>query len=148
MTYRTYEVEAGEAQYAAIVADLHARLFPTLIFPYPHHGDWWVTWKGEEPVAFAHLEPTTYYPNCGYFGRVGVLPGHRGHGLQMRLMKAAEWTARNVHRWEALYSDTTRNPHSAANFRRLHWVEFEPDADKKKNWQVNRYTKFWRKDLQ
>lgn len=146
-SYRVYEVEAGEAKFAAIVADLHARLFPTLIFPYPHYGDWWVAWHGDVPVAFSHQEPTTYYPNSGYFGRVGVLPGHRGHGLQMRLMRAGEWKAKRVHGWEALYSDTTRNPHSAANLRKLGWVEFDPNADKKVGWQVNRYTKFWRKEL-
>jgi GNAT superfamily N-acetyltransferase len=147
MTYRAYPVEAGEAKNAAIVATLHARLFPKLIFPYPHYGDWWVVWHGEEPVAFAHMSPTLYYPNTGYFGRVGVLPEHRGHGLQARLMKMAEWTARKVHAWEALVSDTTRNPHSAANFIRCGWSEFEPEEAHRKGWAVNRYTKFWRKGL-
>lgn len=146
MTYRAYLVPAQEAKYAAIVADLHARLFPTLIFPYPHYGDWWVVWKGNDPVAFAHMEPTTYYPNTGYFGRVAVLPAHRGHGLQSRLMRLAERQARN-HCWEAIVSDTTRNPHSAANFVRCGWSQFEPEEGHRREWAVNQFTRFWRKGL-
>lgn len=146
MTYRAYLVPANEAKYAAIVADLHARLFPTLIFPYPHWGDWWVAWHGEKPVAFAHQEPTAFYPNTGYFGRVGVLPEHRGHGLQSRLMKMAAKRARRAHAWEALVSDTTRNPHSAANFERCGWVRFEPAPEHRKQWG-SRQTIYWRKEL-
>jgi GNAT superfamily N-acetyltransferase len=144
-TYRAYLVPANEAKYAAIVADLHARLFPALIFPYPHYGDWWVVWHNDDPVAFAHMSATTYYPNSGYFGRVGVLPKHRGHGLQARLMRMAEKRGRG-HTWEALVSDTTRNPHSAANFERLGWVQFDPEPALRANWG-SRNTKYWRKDL-
>lgn len=142
MTYRAWLVPANEAKYAAIVADLHARLFPSIIFPYPHYGDWWVVWHKEKPVAFAHQSPTTYYPNSGYFGRVGVLPAHRGHGLQLRLMKMAEKRARKAHAWEALYSDTTCKPHSAANFEKLGWARFEPETP----WGTAR-TVYWRKEL-
>lgn len=141
MTYRAYMVPAHEAKYAAIVADLHAQLFPNIIFPYPHYGDWWVVWHNDKPAAFSHMSPTTYYPNCGYFGRVGVLPKHRGHGLQARLMRLAEKRGRG-HTWEALISDTTRVPHSAANFERLGWSQFEPE-----NPWGKRHTKYWRKEL-
>ena len=145
MSYRLYLAPTNEAKYAAIVADLHARLFPNIIFPYPHYGDWWIVWHRETPVAFAHMSPTTYYPNHGYFARVGVLPKHRGHGLQSRLMAAAEKVAKG-HCWEALVSDTTRNPHSAANFVKRGWVEFEPDPEHRANWG-NKHTRYWRKDL-
>lgn len=142
MTYRAYLVPAEQAKYAAIVADLHAKLFPRIVFPYPHYGDWWVAWKDNTPVAFAHMAPTTYYPNSGYFGRVGVLPAHRGHGLQYRLMRAVERHARSAHQWDALYSDTTRVPHSAANFVRRKWVQFQPE-----NPWGTKATIYWRKEL-
>jgi len=145
VTYRIYLAPAHEAKYAAIVADLHAQLFPTIVFPYPHYGDWWIAWKGDEAVAFAQMSPTTYYPNCGYFARVGVLPAHRGHGLQSRLMAAAEKRGRG-HTYEALVSDTTRNPHSAANFVRRGWVQFEPAPELKAGWG-SRHTRYWRKEL-
>lgn len=144
--YRTYLVAANEARYAAVVADLHARLFPNVVFPYPHYGDWWVTYEGKLPVAFAHTEPTTFYPNSGYFGRVGVLPDHRGHGLQFHLMKKAEVHAREVRLYEALYSDTTRVKHSAANFVRRRWTKFEPAPDLKVQWG-SKDTVYWRKTL-
>lgn len=141
MAYRTQLVPSGDARYAAIVADLHAQLFPTIVFPYPHYGDWWVVWEGKKAVAFAHSSMTTYYPNSGYFSRVGVLPEHRGHGLQARLMKKVVERGRE-HGWEAIYSDTTRVPHSAANFRKMGWTEFQPEAP----WG-SKYTIYWRKEL-
>jgi GNAT superfamily N-acetyltransferase len=141
MAYRTWLVPSGDARYAAIVADLHAQLFPKIIFPYPHYGDWWVVWEGKKPVAFAHCSPTTYYPNSGYFGRVGVLPAHRGHGLQARLMKKVVERGRELG-WEAMYSDTTRVPHSAANFRKMGWTEFTPESP----WG-SKHTIYWRKEL-
>lgn len=147
MTYRIYRVAAERAEYAAVVAILHAKLFPTIIFPYPHYGDWYVAWQVDKPVAFACMAPTLLYPNCGYLQRVGVLPGHRGHRLQARLMAHCEYDARHVHGWEAIISDTTRNPHSAANFVLRGWAQFEPEEVHRRGWAVNRFTKFWRKGL-
>lgn len=146
MTYRIYRVPAERAEYAAIVATLHHELFPSLIFPYPHYGDWYVAWKVDKPIAFACTAPTHLYPNCGYLQRVGVLPGHRGHRLQFRLMAHCEYDAKHVHGWEAVVSDTTRNPHSAANFVRRKWLQYEPAPEHKAVWG-SKHTKYWRKDL-
>lgn len=142
MTYRTWLVDASDARDAAVVADLHSKLFPRIVFPYPHYGDWWITYDDRgKPVAFAHCSPTTYYPNSGYFGRVGVLPEARGHGLQLRLTRKAVERGKELG-WEALYSDTTRVPHSAANFRKAKWIEFVPE-----NPWGKKHTLYWRKDL-
>ena len=144
MSYRIYRVPAEQAKYAAIVATLHDALFPNLIFPYPHYGDWYVAWHGEKPIAFACTAPTLVYPNTSYLQRVGVLPGHRGHRLQYRLMEHCEHDAKHVHGYEAIVSDTTRNPHSAAHFVRRKWIQCEPEAAIAKAWG-KKQTKFWRK---
>lgn len=138
MTYRVKEVDAAAAKYAAVVADLHAKLFPGIQFPVPHYGHWWVAYKDGAPAAFAHLLQSTYFPNTGYFSRVGVLPAHRGHGLQSRLMNLAERKA-IANGWEAIVSDTTRVPFSAANFKKRGWWAFDPEVPWGK-----RNTVYWR----
>jgi len=53
----------------------------------------------------------------GYIHRVGVLAEHRGHGLQLRLLRAMEARGgRNG--WSCMVSDTTHNIASANNFIR------------------------------
>lgn len=62
----------------------------------PSKGDWWVGWKGGDPVAFACLKPTRGDPATGYLARAGVLPSARGQGLQKRLVKVREKRAREL----------------------------------------------------
>lgn len=127
MRYQIREVDAASAKYAAVVARLHAKLFPGIQFPVPHWGHWWVAFLNGEPTAFAQLVQSTYFPNTGYFSRVGVLPDHRGHGLQSRFMGLAERKA-IANGWEAIVSDTTKVPHSSANFVKRGWWRFTPDV--------------------
>ena len=140
-SYRARLVPAFDAHYAAIVAMLHAKLFPKTQFPSPHYGDWWVVYFGNEPVGFSHLVQSTHYPDGGYFSRVGVLPPHRGNGLQARLMIAAEIRARSFG-WGMMYSDTRRAPYSAANFEKLKYSRFKPE-----NPWGQPGTVYWRKEL-
>lgn len=140
--YRARQVAAGVAANCAVVAQLHAELFPTTVFPWPHMGHWWVVESEGTPVAFSHLVQSTYFPETGYFARVGVLPGHRGFGLQHRLMKLAELQGRR-NGWVQLVSDTRRVPHSAANFERSGWLKFTPEHP----WYTHTDVIYWRKDL-
>lgn len=142
MTYRARQVNAGHAPNTVLVAGLHANLFPTTVFPWPHTGHWWVIEKDGEAVAFSHLVQSTYYPETGYFARVGVLPEHRGHGLQRRLMSLAEAQGRR-NGWTQLVSDTRRVPYSAANFEQSGWLKFDPEHP----WYSHRDVIYWRKDL-
>jgi GNAT superfamily N-acetyltransferase len=97
-------------------------------------GHWWLAFRTDHPdaigeveaaVAFAGLVP--FLPKIGYFKRCYVLPGHYGHGLQYRLMKARELKARQLG-WTMLVSECRAdNERSANNFRRAGFDEFEPE---------------------
>ncbi len=148
MRYRIKQVDAVLAPALEVLAFLHHQTFSSnVIFPSPHQGYWWIAYYqpglglAPYPAAFAHLCPSTYYPGEGYFARVGVLRGHRGHGLQCCLMRKAEEAARGE-RWFGIVSDTTRRPYSAANFERLGYHQFMPE----KPWGEAQ-TIYWRKDL-
>jgi ribosomal protein S18 acetylase RimI-like enzyme len=55
---------------------------------------WWIVYKGTKPIAFAGLKP--YDNGEGFMCRVGVLPGHRGRGLQKQLLILREVKAREL----------------------------------------------------
>jgi len=59
---------------------------------------WWLVWRGKEAVGYAGLRPCREPHNAGlgFLCRVGVLPGHRGRGLQKRLVAAREAAARRL----------------------------------------------------
>lgn len=64
--------------------------------------------------------------DAGYFKRVGVSSGHRGHRLQLRHMKAMERKAALLG-WSSIISDTTSNTHSANNFIKAGYRLYEPE---------------------
>ena len=138
--YKAREVNFGWAPHAKILAELHTALFPGITFP-SDGGFWWLVWRGREAVAFSYMCGSTWFPSTGYFARVGVLKSHRGHGLQRRLMNAAERKARSL-KWEAIVSDTNEVPRSAANFEALGYTQFTPE----KPWAATKAL-YWRKDL-
>lgn len=59
---------------------------------------WWIVWHGKKPVAYAGLRPCKDPKNKGlaFLCRAGVLPDHRGRGLQKRLIRARERAARKL----------------------------------------------------
>lgn len=59
---------------------------------------WWLVWRGKEAVAYAGLRPCKNEHNAGvgFLCRVGVVPRHRGRGLQKRLVRAREAAARAI----------------------------------------------------
>lgn len=120
-------VNAEQSKYAAQIANLHWMLFPSIQLPPLASKYWWVAYEFGKPIGFAHMCQSTYYPKSGYFARVGVLPGWRGQGLQRRFMKIMENTARREG-WEAIYSDTRKAPHSAANIKAAGYVPFSPEV--------------------
>ena len=75
---------------------------------------WWFVYQigGDDPVAYAGLKSSFTITCGGYLCRAGVLPGHRGRGLQRRLIRVREARARRDG-WAALVTDTTDNPASA-----------------------------------
>jgi GNAT superfamily N-acetyltransferase len=125
--YRIREVDGHDDGIADTLDDLHRFTFlETAPVPEFDVGHWWLAFCGEAPVAFAGLVPSTRARNAGYFCRVGVLQGHWGNSLQIRLMRALEARAR-INGWSSIVSDTTDNIASANNFIRAGYRLYRPD---------------------
>jgi RimJ/RimL family protein N-acetyltransferase len=59
---------------------------------------WWIVWHGKTPVAYAGMRLCKDPRNLGlaFLNRAGVVPGHRGRGLQKRLIRARVAAARGL----------------------------------------------------
>ena len=128
MTYKIREVDGHDEEIADILSTLHLlTFFDSARAPNFEIGHWWIGYHHKEPISFASLIPSDRYPRTGYFKRVGVLSAHRGHGLQLRHMRAIENRARR-NGWNQIVSDTTDNPHSANNFIAAGYWILAPEA--------------------
>lgn len=115
-------------------------IFPPLELKHLVNGFWWLAYLDDDPVAFAGMVPFGI-PNVGYFKRCYVKPDHHGRGLQFHLMAARALKAKQLG-WTCLVSDCGEgNTHSANNFRRFGFVEFEPEQP----WAAD--SLFWLKTL-
>jgi len=114
--YKIREVDGSDDETADTLRDLHKlTFFGEAPIPDFEEGHWWIGWHGSEAISFASMVQSDRYPRAGYFKRVGVLSSHRGHGLQLRHMRALEMRAKR-NGWRKIISDTTDNPHSGNNF--------------------------------
>ena len=139
MTYCIREVDGADE--ADTLAELHQLTFLDYAkTPSFEEGHWWLGYRGHKPIAFAGLVPSVF-PSAGYFNRVGVLPEHSGHGLQLRFMRTLERRARS-NGWSMIVSDTTDNVRSANNFIRSGYRLFEPEV----KWAFP-HSQYWRKML-
>jgi GNAT superfamily N-acetyltransferase len=143
MTYRIREVDGFEDDIAEEIHVLHdlTSNFPPIDPSDLETGHWWICRAHGEPVAYAGVIPSTHYPATGYFKRVGVVPAHRGNGLQLRLMRAIEAKAKR-NGWVGIVSDTTDGTHSANNFIRAGYRLFDPAFP----WAFSN-SLYWRKAL-
>ena len=91
--------------YRIALADVPVAVLPLdeICFPTDERvntGDslWWIVWRGKKPVAYAGLRPCKNPQNkgMGFFCRAGVVPEHRGRGLQKRLIRVRERAARRL----------------------------------------------------
>jgi len=59
---------------------------------------WWIVWLGKTPVAYAGMRLCQDPRNEGlaFLNRAGVVPAHRGRGLQKRLIRARVAAARRL----------------------------------------------------
>lgn len=104
-------------------------------------GHWWIVYYDGEPVAFAGMREAPSFPGAVYFSRVGVLPAHRGKGLQARCMAAIHRKAKALG-YETVISTTFDNPASANNFIRCGYRMYLPALP----WGAVG-TCYWRRDL-
>lgn len=75
-------------------------------------GFWWIAYEGDLPIGFAAMSSSHRWGDTGYLSRSGVLPSHRGKGLQKRLLMVRERKARALG-WRWLITDTRCNPASS-----------------------------------
>jgi GNAT superfamily N-acetyltransferase len=101
--------------------------FPYITEAELENGYWWLAYRDNNPVAFAGLIATRDDPRTGYYKRAGVHPKHRGHGLQIRLMRVRERKARKMG-WTSLVSECTNTPFSANNFIKAGFQIYQPES--------------------
>lgn len=140
MSYRIREIDGSDND--DILTELHSLCFggeaPQAEYD---HGHWWLAFDGKEPVAFAGLTPSQLGFNCGYLKRCGILPEHRGQGLQRRLIRVREARAKK-NGWGRIVTDCTDNPHSANNLFKAGYKMFTP----KYGW-FREATLYWTKTI-
>jgi GNAT superfamily N-acetyltransferase len=142
MTYRIREVDGEDEDVAETLDLLHDLCFLDAALRVKYdYGYWWLAYSGKEAIGFAGITPSTIGPGVGYLKRAGVLPEHRGHGLQRRLLKARERKARELG-WHSIITDTTSNVPSSNNLMDAGYRLFDPEPWA---WKESLY---WRKDLQ
>jgi GNAT superfamily N-acetyltransferase len=105
-------------------------------------GYWWITYDSFNlPCAFAGLVSSVRWFDTGYLCRAGVLPSHRGQGVQKRLIRARVRQARALG-WKWLITDTHKNPASSNSLIACGFKLFEPS----KPWG-DKETLYWRFNL-
>jgi len=105
-------------------------------------GYWWTAVDGSGiPCGFAGLVASVRWCDTGYLCRAGVVPTHRGQGLQKKLIAVRIRKAKALG-WNWLITDTHDNPASANNLIACGFKMFEPSVP----WGA-RGTLYWRKKL-
>jgi GNAT superfamily N-acetyltransferase len=121
--------EVDGEQYADVLNRFNSLddTFPVLTEDHLSAGYWWIVYLDEKAVAFAGLVEMVPFPNVGYLKRAYVLPDHRGHALQLRLIAARVDKARQLG-WTMLVSECGPNNHySARNFRLAQFERTDPE---------------------
>lgn len=94
----------------------------------PPDAVWWVAVDGGgEPVAYAGMRPAHNHAGCLYSFGCAVLPEHRGHGLQVRLLRARQRYARRAAADIVTYTVVCNVP-SARSLVRAGFVPWEPSV--------------------
>jgi len=138
-------VDAAKPATAALLQYLQLKILPNDIPKETSSGCWWIGYDGELgglPVAFASLHPSIQWGDAGYLSRSGVLPSHRGQGLQKRLLRVRERRAKALGlTW--LISDTASyNVASSNNLAACGYKLFRPS-----NPWGHEDAIYWRKEL-
>jgi GNAT superfamily N-acetyltransferase len=142
MTYTIREVDGEDEDIAETLDALHDLCFLDAALRVKYdYGHWWIAYACKEPAGFAGITPSTIGPGVGYLKRAGVLPAHRGHGLQRRLLKVREARARKLG-WSSVITDTTDNVPSANNLIASGYRLFSPEP-----WAF-KHSLYWMKELQ
>jgi GNAT superfamily N-acetyltransferase len=123
VTYAVRKVDGTE--HFETLAAIHTLTLPGDDHPDYEQGWWWIVFEGKEAVGFAGSRYAGTEANAVYFARCGVLAGHRGHGLQRRLLTTRIRHARTVNA-KAVITTTYENPASGNNLIRAGFRLYQP----------------------
>jgi len=142
MSYRIRLVDHTDPKIRKLLCTLQTSCLPGDTVYEPTHGWWYVAYsQGMVPVGFAGIVPSIRWSDCGYLCRAGVLPTHRGHGLQKKFIRARVKKARQLG-WSWVITDTYDNPASANSLIPVGFRMFDPT----KPWGADK-TLYWRLKL-
>ncbi|HYA07750.1 MAG TPA: GNAT family N-acetyltransferase [Xanthobacteraceae bacterium] len=141
--YSVLAADGADRDVGALLHDMHEEVFDGSAPPIaPKEGYWWIAWKGNNPVGFAGLRLSQSTPGTGYLHRAGVLPRHRGNGLQVRFIRLREAMARKLG-MSRMVTDTTDNIPSANSLIRAGYRLFTPVQQ----WAFGDQSLYWEKAL-
>jgi GNAT superfamily N-acetyltransferase len=111
--------------------------------PYPtNDGYWWIASTDGVDIGFAGLVYSSRWSDCGYFVRAGVLPNHRGQGIQKKLIRVRIRQAKAL-KMNWLITSTYENPASSNSLIACGFKLFNPT-----NPWMARHTLYWRLKLE
>lgn len=115
--YRAARVDTRDVLIRKAINDIALECFEEgrLARSFDVSGAWWVIWhQGREVVAFGGIREARTEPKTGYLTLSGVLPKHRGRGLQRRLLDVRLRYARKQG-WRSVITETIHDNHHSAN---------------------------------
>ena|ERR1700744_445548 len=125
--YQVPEVDGSKNADQIRSLNLEASVFPPLEDRHFKDGFWWFVCHQSKVVGFAGIVPWTPFRDVGYFKRAYIQDGHRGHGLQFRLMEKRLEKAYDLG-WRQVTSDCHKdNVHSANNFIKAGFKRCDPE---------------------
>lgn len=107
----------------------------------PDKGWWWLVWRAGVPVGFCSLHKSVIFPGAGFLSRSGILPAHRGRGLQRRMIRVRERQARALG-MGLMTTYTKSNPPSANSLIGCGYRMHEP-----KEFYAGEDAQYWRRSL-
>jgi GNAT superfamily N-acetyltransferase len=141
LRYITRQVDVSDAETRQMLILMHKSCFPSGPMVDFDTGIWWITRYGNKFAAFAGLHPAINHSVAGYLCRAGVMEGHRGKGLQGKLIRTRIAKGRLIG-LRLLVTDTTDNVPSMNNLIACGFLTYTPAYC----WAFS-HSVYWRKAL-
>jgi len=141
--YKIKLIDNLESDMQEVLTELHTLTFFDTAPLYDFSTGWWwlvYTKDTKKEVGFGGLS-IGRVANTGYLCRFGVLPQHRGHSLQKRMIYVIEKFARKAG-FTSLVTDTLDNVPSSNNLIKSGYLMYTPE----KPWSFEAAS-YWKKDL-
>lgn len=105
-------------------------------------GYWWIAAKNGVDIGFAGLVHSSRWSDCCNLVRAGVIPDHRGQGLQKKFIRVRIRQAKAL-KMNWIVTSTYDNPASANSLIACGFKMFNPSVP----WMA-KHTSYWRLKLE